>query len=61
MIYSIVAKKFPEIRCRLYILRAITIFSMVSGLHLRCPLAPHPNPPPRRGEAVKKLCKKVLT
>ena len=23
---------------------------MVTGLHPRCPLPPHPNPPPRRGE-----------
>ena len=28
---------------------------MVTGLHPRCLLPPHPNPPPRRGEGVKKL------
>ena len=26
------------------------IFAMVTGPHPRCPLPPHPNPPPRRGE-----------
>jgi hypothetical protein len=27
-----------------------SIISMVTGPHRRCPLPPHPNPPPRRGE-----------
>jgi len=26
------------------------VLSMVTGLHPWCPLPPHPNPPPRRGE-----------
>ena len=26
------------------------IFAIITGPHPRCPLPPHPNPPPRRGE-----------
>jgi len=30
--------------------RGKMIFAMITGPHPRCPLPPHPNPPPRRGE-----------
>ena len=47
---SVVTKIFSEISFLPLHVKGNNGFSMVTGLHPWCPLPPHPNPPPRRGE-----------
>jgi hypothetical protein len=52
---SVVAEIFSGISFSPLNLKGNKGISMITGLHPWCPLPPYPNPPPRRGGAVKNL------